>query len=201
MGTVTTVAVAWALAASSDGPYPYYSVQPTHEWPAPVPGDWPPEAHEVVAAEAFGLTYTDASNGSIQTGALRYQNARHFGWPARSMVIVRNTAWNRDEDFPGLDIGLPARWQDGISVYEEIRILPTVPILHGFLIDTLFYAGCWWIVPVAFLEWRRWRRRRRGDRCVTCGYLSGGLPVYKGEVICPECGAIDRARCRESAES
>jgi hypothetical protein len=62
------------------------------------------------------------------------------------------------------------------------------PIWPGLAADTAFYAGAWWLILLAP---RRIRRvlRKRGGRCVKCGYDLAGLAQAGA---CPECGTIPR---------
>jgi hypothetical protein len=63
--------------------------------------------------------------------------------------------------------------------------LPIAPIWSGLAIDTLFYGTIAWGLLFLPGTLRRWRRRR-GGRCVKCGYDRAGLGA---ESACPECGA------------
>ena len=59
--------------------------------------------------------------------------------------------------------------------------LPVVVLWPGFALDTAFYG------TLAFALWSapgfvRRQRRRRGGRCLACGY------ELKGIAKCPECG-------------
>lgn len=70
---------------------------------------------------------------------------------------------------------------------EQFRV-PYVPLWGGLAANSLFYAPLALGVLVLLASGRRWGRRR-GNRCVACGYdLSGGGNV------CPECGILDRRR-------
>jgi hypothetical protein len=63
--------------------------------------------------------------------------------------------------------------------------LPLLPLWPGFLINTFFYA----ILTFALIRGPRVLRRalrRRGGRCVGCGYDRAGLDPL---AACPECGA------------
>ena len=60
-------------------------------------------------------------------------------------------------------------------------LLPYGIAFPGFVINTLFYAAMCWLVLFAPFALRR-LLRRRGRRCVACGY-----PIGSSEV-CTECG-------------
>ncbi|OAB59804.1 hypothetical protein AY599_08880 [Leptolyngbya valderiana BDU 20041] len=73
--------------------------------------------------------------------------------------------------------------------------LPLLPLWPGFAINTAFYA------LLLFIAWRtpgvlRRAVRRRGGRCVACGYDRRGLDA---DAACPECGAHVGHRSRRAA--
>ncbi|HVU64866.1 MAG TPA: hypothetical protein VHC70_12875, partial [Phycisphaerales bacterium] len=62
---------------------------------------------------------------------------------------------------------------------------PVMPIWSGLALNTLFYGTIAWGLLFLPGTVRRWRRRR-GGRCVKCGYDRAGLAAG---APCPECGA------------
>jgi hypothetical protein len=129
---------------------------------------------------------------------LQFQSqAEARGWPALSMwyelrlstlspVLPRMLMEARG----GLETRLPL-WRDPMvySSYDQPRALPLRIIWPGFLINTLFYAICLWILLAIPRKLRRWRRFKRG-LCSKCGYdLRSG-----GSLACPECGAARSLR-------
>jgi hypothetical protein len=81
-----------------------------------------------------------------------------------------------------LSVGRPLNFTDarGICGY-----LPIAPIWSGLALNTIFYGMMAWGLLFLPGTLRRWRRRR-GGRCVKCGYNRGGLAMG---AACPECGA------------
>lgn len=66
------------------------------------------------------------------------------------------------------------------------NLVPLIPILPGFAINTALYAAALYVLFFGFVDVRRFRRARRGA-CVACGYdLKGVAGVEGGE--CAECG-------------
>jgi hypothetical protein len=124
-----------------------------------------------------------------------YRTVRTTGWPracAWGGVNVRANVVAGASDMLGSPptiltpvhaIGI------GLSLNESERrgvcgYLPIVPIWSGLAIDTLFYGTIAW--GLLFLPGTlRRSRRRRGGRCLKCGYDRAGLA---SEAACPECG-------------
>jgi len=77
--------------------------------------------------------------------------------------------------------------QDTNFPYINETSLPYRPILPGFAINTLFYAGVLWVLFCGPFAMRRMIRRRR-SQCPACAY-----PIGTNEV-CTECGAAVTAR-------
>ncbi len=61
--------------------------------------------------------------------------------------------------------------------------IPVLPVLPGFVVNVLAYAGVWSLALCAPGAARRWQRVRRG-RCGACGYDVKGIAGG----VCPECG-------------
>lgn len=130
---------------------------------------------------------------------------RTEGWPCRCVwgAYDIDPLW----DGGGPDVGvlpisppvaLGAVWIGRTLDKDDRRgiggYLPITPIWSGLAVDTLFYGAIAWgllFVPRAV---RRWRRRR-GGRCVKCGYDRTGLAAG---AACPECGASSGAHHRGS---
>ncbi len=70
------------------------------------------------------------------------------------------------------------------SIHDSLHIgaLPHIPIVPGFIINTVFYAMLLWLPSTPPFAVRRKIRRRRGQ-CEKCAYPVGTSPV------CTECGA------------
>jgi hypothetical protein len=121
------------------------------------------------------------------------------GWPSNSMT--RRRIWTGHDEATtaayDLVLALSATHFDGEDVPKSLRTeyFPTLPIMPGFLLDTLFYAAIWGGAFFGFASAKRAIRRRRG-RCPRCGYdLRGhrheGTEARRHEGLaagCPECG-------------
>ena len=96
------------------------------------------------------------------------------GWPRLGLAIYQG-----EGEHPTL-VGppMPAGW----SKSARWRHFPVIPLWLGFAIDVAFWGAVSWLLLFAPFAVRR-GLRRRGDRCVRCGYELAGLDV------CPECGA------------
>jgi hypothetical protein len=128
--------------------------------------------------------------------ALQTRMVRIAGWPyacawgavdegLRLSMSVNSEVSSKDygaAPISALYVGRPLDQSDphGIAGY-----LPIAPIWSGLVIDTLFYGTIAWGLLFLPGTLRRWRRRR-GGRCVKCGYDLKGLPAG---AACPECGA------------
>ena len=129
--------------------------------------------------EVFGPDDVDDSWGLARRALiLRDESAsgveRAFGWPLPAAY------WRHDADGTptgGAQLRLPGDdpWGKGD------RFLPTLPIWRGLILNTVLYAGAWWLLFAVPRHLRRVGRRRRGV-CPTCGYAIADLPR------CPECG-------------
>ena len=64
------------------------------------------------------------------------------------------------------------------------RLLPLLPVWTGLAVDTLVFAGGWWVALTGWTRIRAWRRVRNGLCCV-CAY---DLRGQASGTVCPECG-------------
>jgi hypothetical protein len=86
----------------------------------------------------------------------------------------------------GIAFGNFARAQKAAGNFQDVRLLPLLPLWPGFAINTIFYAAMLWLLWVAPGKIRRFIRIR-GHRCPACGYQiapGGGIGP-----VCSECGA------------
>ena len=135
-----------------------------------------PVKHEVVPVPYWSRTSTPPIESDYEAPGVK-EDAR--GWPMRSLVWhwVRRMPdapdhhrWAFDLDGAQGSIGLP-------------RALPLRPIPIGFVVNSLLYATCVWLMVSVPFDARRMSRRKRG-RCIKCGYdLS-----HAEHEACPECG-------------
>lgn len=68
----------------------------------------------------------------------------------------------------------------------NVRVLPARPLWPGLIANTSVYA-VGWAGLLVILDWRRHVWRRARGRCVGCGYELRGLTPG---AACPECGAL-----------
>ncbi|MCZ6835515.1 MAG: hypothetical protein O7G85_07055 [Planctomycetota bacterium] len=66
---------------------------------------------------------------------------------------------------------------------REFIALPAKPIWSGVILNSSFYALCFWILLGGLGRVRR-ARRRRLNRCIRCGYDLRGVE----HEACSECG-------------
>ena len=190
-GAVVNVGVAWWIVFRGD-PYPMRGV-PHHPrtgvlldgaeaadaWKRLKSADWPanPPVHaEVYRKDYFffgGTTLEITYPGELFTPVpgnpyLEWRVVKEWrvGLPCRSLRSVGRKT-HRQVNYPGA-------WRCAIA-------LPLLPILPGFLINTLFYAGILWLVIPGPFVLRRLLRVRRG-LCPLCKYPIGV------SVVCTECG-------------
>lgn len=149
----------------------------------------------------------DTVSLAFYVGGLPTFLEREAGWPTRCLRVWWVAGDDR-LDAPGdrLRGGLLVshwtfRWSgqlshaslfDGTTEYDHA--LPLTPMWAGLAINTLAWAGIWFVLlqlaALPFWFWRRWitRHRMRKGRCVGCGYA---LDIADGPVTtCPECGLI-----------
>lgn len=127
------------------------------------------------------------------------------GWPMRCVRAVR-TAGPTEFALPGefvrggfaaMAVGWPAATSavagaGGITIGPWpvgglTAVVPLRPMPVGLLVNTVVFAGMWFVVllpSVALRAVRRWRRGTR-NRCTRCGHARDGLPEG---APCAECG-------------
>ena len=138
-----------------------------------------PVKHEVVSVPYWSRTSTPPIESDDEAPGV-WEDAR--GWPMRSLVwhLVRQTPDALEAHLWAFDLG-GTQGPVGLP-----RALPLRPILIGFVVNSLLYATCLWLMISVPLDVRHMIRRKRG-RCIKCGYdlrgASGG-----GCEGCPECG-------------
>lgn len=110
------------------------------------------------------------------------------GWPMRCLTGYLR---QRGEQPPKYAIPLESDSSSPGWMMVPRRALPLLPLLPGFLVNTLCATPGWWLVVVTIFAGcgsvRRRHRRRRG-RCVRCGYI---LRRTDGRA-CSECGACEQ---------
>ena len=204
LGAVTTVGVAWGAAlvrAGRVGPGALEITIDQGQWPFPAPPHWPPP-EGVGGYRMFGHTYIHASGGltaALQTRRAELyccQTGHQYGWPARSLYWYSDRGDGAVVSFG--KYGIPGRgpaWNPlaAPGVLPSESRLPVLPLLPGFLVDTLFYAVPSWALlatPGLINRWLVGGRRKRRGACVACGYDLRGLAAGQGGagVVCPECG-------------
>ncbi len=190
-GAVVNVGVAWWIVFRGD-PHPTRGV-PHHPrtgvlldgadaadvWKRLKSADWPanPPVHAEVYRKDYlyfgGTTLEITYPGELFTPVpgnpyweWRVVKEWRVGLPCRSLRSVGRKT-HRQVSYPGA-------WRCAIA-------LPLLPILPGFLINTVFYAGILWLVIPGPFVLRRFLRVRRG-LCPKCAYAIGE------SAVCTECG-------------
>ncbi len=104
------------------------------------------------------------------------------GWPLLAMkwsvIYDGSRSGFTHEVWYGLEI------KRSITRDGALTVLPLMPVLPGFLVNTAVYGAGAWLVTLAPLALLRARRGRKG-RCTKCSYDLSGTTVD----VCPECGA------------
>ena len=136
-----------------------------------------PVIHEVVPVPYWSRTSTPPIESEYETGGV-WEDA--LGWPMRSMVwhLVRRMPDAPDRHLWAIDLG---GMQGPVGLP---RALPWRPIPIGFVVNSLLYAACLWLMISVPFDVRRMIRRKRG-RCLKCGYDLR----HAEHDVCPECGA------------
>jgi len=188
LGIITTVGVAWGTVRS---------------WPEPR------KSIEVLDTAAFLIRNDDQSLTLVppdlkppnkrRSGWINYDpESERAGWPLPTVEVwdaeyhlysnrtvseeEKSTMRARYADF--LDAHPSARAHESFPTWvRQGRETGLVPILPGFIINTLFYAAVWFCLLFGFTRLKRTIRKTRG-RCPMCKYdlrgdLAGG---------CSECG-------------
>ncbi len=135
-----------------------------------------PVKHEVVPVPYWSRTSTPPTESEYEAPGVM-EDAR--GWPMRSMVwhLVRRKADAPERHLWSLDLG---GMQGPVGLP---RALPLRPIPIGFVVNSLLYATCLWLMISVPFDVRRMIRCKRG-RCTKCGYDLSGTD----HEACPECG-------------
>ena len=104
-----------------------------------------------------------------------------YGWPVGSMqaLFVFQEVGGRRVELVNTSKDAP-EW---LSLSGDVPMLPTGVLPLGFAANSLLVAGLILAVVYGPGPWLRWARRR-GGRCVGCGYDRTGT----SGVVCPECG-------------
>lgn len=176
-------------------------------WPARVPEGWP-SMDSFGRWSGFGLDYEAVSMSNLVGHPVSFSAFNGFsgegsvacyevacvrvGWPWRSFASTRIAHSRYEGDIANAPItALQAPWRGAIVVDAGwtgasptpgfARILPFRPLLRGFALNCMVYAGCLLVILGTHRFVRgRWRRSR--GRCAGCGYDCRGLHA------CPECG-------------
>jgi hypothetical protein len=174
LGAAVNLAVAWASSAIPV----HRTMVKRHDahfgWPAPPSAGWPESGMYRVWGQGMFQSWDTVT-------AFRINNDRRFhvfaitlhrsGWPARAVECV-----GREEK-----LGDESTKKSFHGAFFSNLALPVRPILPGFAINTIFYAGMCWLLFAAPFAVRRRRRIKRG-LCPACAY-----PVGASD-LCTECG-------------
>jgi len=165
LGVVTTVGVAWGLAA---GFVPLWltvdrDIDGIPDGISCGNNRW---------GRSATLTDSEISEVTVRVGApaLSLSAKEWCGWPHSEEFIVRRDSFRTPFERESMLGPVP-------------MCLPLRPIFPGFLVNTLFYAAIWFGIFFGVATLRRFVRKKRG-RCVKCSYDLRG----EFEIGCPECG-------------
>lgn len=211
-GAACTILVAWAGALDAQlrerAPYRYVDFDPRESmpWPSWIPDAWKswdsdvPVEHVAKGVDesiSFCVLVRKRSDNLMElppewirmpvhptlVGQIAVQKSLcGFPFPALGMEAGRGPYFGSTSTFapaPKLAGGLGPLRKGTPPV-----MLPVIPLLQGFFLDTLLYA------PVTLILWRlgvllRARLRIARNLCPVCGYTLAGLPA---PAVCPECG-------------
>jgi hypothetical protein len=183
IGAAVNVGVAWVSLFVWSSNRALVSMAP--RWPSGVPADWPEPEREVwYRTRGWDEREMAAGQGGDpmfpgQVGPWRVVHRAmviEAGWPLRSL---RGMAWSGPHGQAAV-----RRGSIGAIRLDDNSILPFVPVMPGFAVDTVLYAAvaaAAWYGPGAA---RRAIRRSR-SACISCGYSRAGLAH---DAPCPECG-------------
>ncbi|MCA9277496.1 MAG: hypothetical protein H6815_01760 [Phycisphaeraceae bacterium] len=125
-------------------------------------------------------------------GSGDFHNFCDVGWPLCSLT------WSVHQEFDSVYVASPSgeylhhrvhvagAWHLNNDKEGVPNVLPFMPVVPGFIINTLFYATIWLGITLGIGAWRS-RRRIRQNRCARCGYSREGL---ESASACPECGTL-----------
>jgi len=193
-GVVTTVGVAWGLAAwDSEHPRSAAPITPTDLiiWRERADDSWPSRPDTVVCAVGVGVSWRSMTGWGRWPDDLYYVSVYTYGLPARALQfhgVMAHANFDTHSALFGNETTLEG---NGAG-----RALPLRPIFPGFLVNTLFYAAIWFGIFFGVAALRRALRKKR-RRCVKCSYDLRGhqLPSPSGRGAggegvkgCPECG-------------
>ena len=212
-GAIVNIAVAWTLVGAPDswtpgGPVAVDAIAPFGEGAAArrkagdsirealwAPPSWGP-AGWVKKRRGLGWTTTDVVAGGFVPD-LNWHGIRvDCGWPARSLAWVSRLRHDEERDewqrhtSAVIDVPLHLMMDSGWFEYGSSRdAIPLTPIIPGFAINTLFYAGLLALplgVSLARSRGRppaasadsapqRWRRRRWVAPCIIAAAIAPGI--------------------------
>ncbi|TVQ53682.1 MAG: hypothetical protein EA377_07485 [Phycisphaerales bacterium] len=204
-GALVNVAVVWGLAAwlPQDRRFGEETIETPDGWPAYLENlGWPAPNRAIEQTETWvGITMIEISGGDVEASWKHSGPGtdktwvmlviRQFGIPARALrwevhgVRAGPRAMKLVEaahEAAGLRTGIDISKGNPDGSLTERR-LPLIPLLPGFLINTIFYALLLWLLFFAPFAARRALRRKR-RLCEKCAYPVGTSPV------CTECGAV-----------
>lgn len=201
IGAVTTIAIAWYIAAR--GSLVTYTGQYTHAaTPADIPwllrDDWPtPEQVRVMPGtqrgyELRGVDCIAAGHeGDKEGGRVLTLWSSRFGWPMHALQRFELSSFGGNADVTRASEALAREFPNRGSLPLPTKLiqpatggattLPAWPLWLGFAVDTTLYAllAAAIISAPAVLRRRAWRK---AGKCTGCGYEITDLQT------CPECG-------------
>ncbi len=211
LGLLTTVGVAWGLAAVErpmsvfadpgagrlgDG-VPCWRVRTwafvgyTTQTCSPIYNEGEARAERAYPGtiQSWSMAAAPPTDATIAPGADRsYQwfSESAAGWPMRAFKgTTRYDGRANRSVSPNYAIEAHGQWSVTLGGHDYT--LPVQPIWAGLIGNTLLAGAGWWVLMLIPGRLRRWRRRRAG-RCEQCGYGREGLAAG---AVCPECGAVN----------